>query len=299
MRCVNNLKQIGLGLHAYHDMKGTLPPALLEPTQTAPKVDYPFISWLTRLLPFVEQPALYKSMQDAFAAQAAQGTMLYPWTDPPHIGLSTVVPTYKCPADSREYSAQFITAGPDSLPTGITIAFTAYLAVNGRNLRTSDGMIYWNSRVVFTDVTDGLSNTMMVGERPPSSDLIFGWWYAAAGQWDNFYSPLHNSGSCGVDLGAAEFNIKGNSLPELDACATGPYAFGQLYVPAGSAPGQFNGVGSILNPCDTFHFWSLHSGGSNFLFGDGAVRFINYDTPTAIMSALSTRAGGEPMGTPP
>lgn len=50
--------------------------------------------------------------------------------------------------------------------------------------------------------------------------------------------------------------------------------------------------GSLDNLCDAFHFWSFHSGGANFLFADGSVRFIPY-TANEIMPALATRAGGE------
>ena len=52
----------------------------------------------------------------------------------------------------------------------------------------------------------------MVGERPPSWDLVYGWWYAGAGQWDRSFSPLHNSGSCDVSLGMAELNINRNGI---------------------------------------------------------------------------------------
>jgi prepilin-type N-terminal cleavage/methylation domain-containing protein/prepilin-type processing-associated H-X9-DG protein len=298
MICVNHLKQVGLALHGYHDLNGSLPPSLREATPTQPNVDYPSISWLVRILPFVEQAAMYKTMQDAFASQAANHISPYPWDNPPHVGLATVMPIYKCPSDGREYTAEYVPPSVDSSPTGLTVAFTAYLAVNGRNLRTDDGVIYWNSQVKLLDITDGLSNTLMVGERPPNWDMIFGWWYAAAGQWDSGFTPLRNSGSCGVDLGAGELNVKGNDIPQMDACPTGPYVYGQLFVPAGSPPGQFNGPGSILNPCDQFHFWSLHSGGSNFLFADGGVRFVTYDTPQTLMTNLSTRAGGEPVGPP-
>ncbi len=309
MRCVNNLKQIGLALHGYHDLNGYLPSALREgivlPSGgTAPPLDYPWISWMVRILPFVEQDAMYGNMQAAFAQQAATHTAQYPWDNPPHMGLSTVMSLYKCPSDSREYTTAYIPPGPDNT-FPLTVAFHSYPGVNGRNLRTYDGMIYWNSFVKFTDVTDGLSNTLMVGERPPSSDMIFGWWYAGAGQYDDAFNPLRNTGSGDISLGAEEFNIQGNFLPELNACPVGPYLYGQMVTasgqavaPLGAAPGQYPNTPSINNPCDMFHFWSLHSGGSNFLFGDGAVRFVTYDTPATLMTALSTRAGGEPVSPP-
>jgi prepilin-type N-terminal cleavage/methylation domain-containing protein len=287
MRCVNNLKQIGLALHAYHDLNGTLPPAIMEPVPPAYKpVQYRYVSWMARILPFVEQPAMYKNMQDAFASQPVDKGD--PFSNPPHTGLATVMNIYKCPSDGREYLAQYA--------DGLTIAFTAYLAVNGRNLGTHDGLIYWNSSVKFADVTDGLSNTLMVGERPPSADLVFGWWYAGVGQ--SYLRPGENfTGSCDVSLGVGELNLQSSGFAPEDSCAKGPFYPGYAYQPDPKY-GVFRGPGSILNPCDQFHFWSLHTNGSNYLLGDGAVRFLNYATSFAVMTALSTRAGGEAVSPP-
>src|SRR3954451_11363062 len=64
--CTNNLKQVGLGLHNYHDVNQAFPPAI---TQTAGPDPFQYISWMTRILPYVEQPALYDSMVKAFASQ--------------------------------------------------------------------------------------------------------------------------------------------------------------------------------------------------------------------------------------
>jgi prepilin-type processing-associated H-X9-DG protein len=194
-----------------------------------------------------------------------------PWSPVPHSGLSQVLNLYRCPSDGREYVAT--SAG------GVTVAFTAYLGVNGRNLSSFDGLLYWGSKVSLMDITDGSSNTLCVGERPPSWDLVFGWWYAGSGQID-----LNNrsTGSSDVSLGAAEINSQSGVSDQMDACSTGPYTFKP---------------GTILNPCDQFHFWSLHSGGSNFLFGDGAVRFVTYEA-APLLPALSTRAGGEPVSPP-
>jgi prepilin-type N-terminal cleavage/methylation domain-containing protein/prepilin-type processing-associated H-X9-DG protein len=306
MRCVNNLKQIGLALHSYHDQKGSLPPAIAEPGAPAyAPVQYQYISWMTRILPFVEQQAAYKAMQDDFATDAggnyknggdpfAGSHLLNP---KPYGMLGMVMNIYKCPSDAREY----LSAATDGLSA---VAFTAYLGNNGTNVRALDGVLYWNSHVAFTDVTDGTSNTLMVGERPPSADLVFGWWYAGAGQWNaNRNIGEDNSGSCDVTMGGAELNLQTNSIQPEDSCPAGPYYFGQSYSLSASQSAQyglpvFTGPGTIANPCDQFHYWSLHTNGSNFLFGDGAVRFMSYNTPPALMTALSTRAGGEPI-TPP
>ena len=66
------------------------------------------------------------------------------------------------------------------------------------------------------------------------------------------------------------------------ACPPGPYTFVR---------------GDLKNPCDTFHYWSLHPGGANFAFADGSVRFLSYSAD-AILPALSTRAGGESVVIP-
>jgi len=290
LHCINNLKQIGLALHAHHDAKGSLPPGIAEPYGTTTKVEFQWVSWMARIMPWIEQQQLYNNMTKAFSQQ---GSSPDPFVNPPHMGLSTVLNIYKCPSDSREYLAAYA--------DGLTVAFTAYLAVNGRNAADAgnnkfNGMIYWNSKVTLADVTDGTSNTLMVGERPPSWDLVCGWWYAGAGQWFVPAAPYQetNSGSCDVTLGMAEQNYGTTGIPQLAQCV-GPFFYGQPTLPSNP---NFNGPGSILNPCDQFHFWSLHSGGSNFLMGDGAVRFIPYSVDPKLMVQLATKSGGEAAQVP-
>jgi len=272
LQCVNNLKQMGLALHNYHDTRGVFPPAIAD--GQVPPDPFRWLSWQARIMQWIEQGALYQNMEAAFASGYS------PFSNPPHIGFSTPQAIYRCPSDQRQYVASYAN-GPGGL--SLNVAFTGYLGCNGRNLRSYDGILYWNSKVKMMDVADGLSNTFLVGERPPSWDLWFGWWYAGAGQLDTAYSPARNTGSCDVTIGGAEINIHTVGIPQTDNCPTGPYAYT---------------AGSILNPCDTFHYWSLHSGGSNFLFGDGSCRFVTYEVGAPLMKALSTRSGGEPVSPP-
>jgi prepilin-type processing-associated H-X9-DG protein len=103
----------------------------------------------------------------------------------------------------------------------------------------------------------------MVGERPVVPPHA-GMWYVGEGL-EAWSSGLHL-------LGAEELAVN----PSVTPCAVGPYRFG---------PGR------VTNPCDSWHYWSLHpGGGANFAFADGSVRFLRYDAPLA---ALATRAGGE------
>jgi prepilin-type processing-associated H-X9-DG protein len=143
--------------------------------------------------------------------------------------------------------------------------------VEGTDQFRHDGLLYLDSRLRFAAIRDGTSTTLMVGERPPSADKSLGWWYAGWGQQKN--------GSADSVLGVQELNT---SPKTQKICPPGPYDF---------RPGNLD------NPCDAFHFWSLHPGGAHFLFADGSVHFLRYSV-APLMPALATRAGGETVTLP-
>jgi prepilin-type processing-associated H-X9-DG protein len=193
-------------------------------------------------------------------AQAAYRLNLNPLLNPPHTNLATIVVTFTCPSDPWTTTTQ------RAQNSGRTVAFTDYLGVSGENYATHDGVLFQDSHVRFADITDGTSNTLLAGERPPSRDFQYGWWYAGIGQ--NF------TGSADMILGVREVNL----LPvRPGTCGPGDYPY---------SPGRFN------DPCSMFHFWSLHPGGANFLFVDGSVHFLTYSV-SPIMPALASRSGGE------
>ncbi len=248
--CSNHLRQIGLGLHQYHDTQRVLPPGCSYKDGKDP---YPFLAWSARLLPFLEQSGLWSETERAFATNKRFTH------NPPHVGLGTVLVVYTCRADTRTLAVS--EQGK---------ALTAYLGVEGTNQFKEDGMLFLDSSIRFSDATDGMSNTLLVGERPPSADLVLGWWYAGEGQGKD--------GSADSVLGVKERNVKTYARD----CRSGPYEFG---------PGNLN------NQCDAFHFWSMHIGGAHFLMADGAVQFINYSA-APIMPALATRSNGESVTLP-
>jgi prepilin-type processing-associated H-X9-DG protein len=153
----------------------------------------------------------------------------------------------------------------------LTVALTDYLGVLGTDMRTRNGVLYINSAVKFTDIADGTSSTLLIGERPPPANFLYGWWYGGIGQ--------DGEGSVEVVLGTRELN---HSSMGLGGCPYGPYSF---------TPGD------LKDKCSRFHFWSPHPGGAHFAFADGSVRFLPYSAAD-VVPALATRAGGEAVAIP-
>ncbi len=259
VQCLNNLKQIALALHGYHDAYNTFPHAydaralFQDPSKTpeTPARSRLILtkSWATLLLPLIEQENLESAG--------------YGYYHEHHL------PIYVCPSDRRAMG--FYTGNKGFGTQGLT----DYLAVTGTmtfvgNPNTSltrpkcDGVIYESSRTRIADITDGTSNTVLVGERPPSPDLFWGWW-----TWSAFDASL------GVRNTFAVFTGSGGDPSTL--CTR---MFPENYRP------------NENNNCDTHHFWSMHPGGGNWVFADGSVRFFPYRS-NPVLPALATRSGGE------
>jgi prepilin-type processing-associated H-X9-DG protein len=258
------LRQIGIALHQFHDRARKFPRGLDYPPETPEEQipfavsDYfPLMGWHTRLLPYVEQEALWRRTVAGYAADWLFNPNTWDFQTPniPHVGLVTPVELYICPSDGRS-------TDPRVLP-GLAMSYTSYLGVSGTNHFRRDGMLFKGSDIRMADVTDGSSTTLFVGERPPVIPG-FGVWYGG-----RITSPGNNVLGI-VERGASNYAAHLN-------CEDGPYRF---------SPGTMN------RSCDAYQYWSLHSGGGHFLFVDGAVRFITYSAADKL-PALATRASGE------
>jgi len=288
--CANNLKQIALGCHLYHDTYEKFPPGSVNPPAPIPPDTWPpyppFFgwSWQARILPYVEQDNVYK-VALAWSSTPSGG---YVYAVPPNPALAIKVALYTCPSDERSLVATDV--------TGITIAFTSYLGASGISAdvtppspatTTRDGTFFANSQVRISDIKDGTSNTLLIGERPPSSDLLFGWWFAGGGY--GALTGIYELNSEAGDnlLGVREYNYAKNTgvVDDTGAVTT-------MICPASKVNYQ---PGNIREPCDQVHFWSMHNGGANFALADGSVRLISY-TADPLMPALATRAGEEVVG---
>ena len=249
-QCQNQMKQIALGLHNYHCIHGHLPPGN---SYDAKNNDYLYLGWTGRVLPFVEQGPLWAEVEHAFRTDPDPSKF---YGHVPHAKLmATPVKLYICPDDPR-------LPGPNTYQS-VQLAHTSYLGVSGTNQFKKDGLFYPESRVRFSDISDGTSTTLMIGERPPAPDFTLGWWYRGWGQ--------DRDGSAEMLLGTREENVSKAS------CNMGAYEFHN---------------GELENLCDVFHFWSLHPGGANFVYADGSIHFFSYGANPQL-PAHSTRAGRE------
>lgn len=246
--CMNSARQIALGVTSFESAHGSLPIGMISGYAT----DYRFRSWLQQILPHMERTDLFE-----------QSNLDYSLSKNPffqHVGLSTVVPTFQCPSDPS--------SGRAHLAYGTLVAHTSYLGISGNNRKTRDGVLFLDSKLRSSDVLDGLSNTLLFGERPASNDFWFGWWYAGLGQ--------EGTGSADMLLGVRETLAPGMGLDRLPGCPPGPYQFQR----------------GRNEMCDVMHFWSFHPQGAVFSLCDGSVQLISYSA-NQILPQLSTRAGHE------
>jgi prepilin-type N-terminal cleavage/methylation domain-containing protein/prepilin-type processing-associated H-X9-DG protein len=290
LKCSNNLKQIGLALHNYHDTYNGLPPGLgaqndrtgMQPwTQsnvyqsatTPPNMRVQ--TWLVHILPFIEQASLKSQLSLNPRDVAAQGAFGIPDTD---TASSMPVPTYQCPSEPR--GVIFSPNGGSYRKSGLTW----YAGVGGTDSGDpkwplSDGILFWRSKVTLQTIDDGTSNTLAAGERPPGATSLGvnynGWWQGLDTIGWRYGAP-------GWEFDTIQYVRNTVASPSTTSTVTNqPCTFPALY-----------GPGKVQEACDYNHFWSSHTNGANFLFADGSVRFMPY-TAEPIMPALATRSGGE------
>lgn len=267
--CQNNLKQIGLALQSYHDANNGFPsgysasaPYLDGATDTAPGW-----GWATFLLPYIEQDNVYRQL--AFS-QPVQNSP----------AIQTMLKVFLCPSDLTPPGAFPV---PDGFGNTVCLAApTSYAACCGSDASdttasTGNGVFYRNSRTRIAEITDGTSNTILVGERA---------WAKVNGAWAGAIpGGVIRRGPSNPCLP----NIPGAWYPSSTLVVAHAHLNNALSDPDGSA-----GMDD---------FSSMHDGGSLFVFADGSVHFLrsvstdNPDgsyTPDGLnFQALATRAGGE------
>jgi prepilin-type N-terminal cleavage/methylation domain-containing protein/prepilin-type processing-associated H-X9-DG protein len=286
MACSNNLKQLGLAAHNYHDANQSFPPGL----KTNP---YPYYgsTVFAYLLSYLEQDPLAKKWDYETAAGAIQDTRDANGNATKDAPSATRLKILVCPSDAVTENPVELTYQATGYSTG-WFGVTSYLGNCGTYSTyfqdpgvKADGIFYQagpgsfpqpgQSPCRIADVTDGMSSTLMFGERyhyDPNFDRLL-----APPASDRSRYPIRKWAAWGWTGG-------GNGTTHVLGCSRVRIN----YMTPANAPVEFNSVNLRMSA-----FGSGHTQGANFAFADGSVKFINERIPDITLRNLSTRSGGE------
>jgi prepilin-type processing-associated H-X9-DG protein len=300
MKCSNNLKQMGIALHAYHDAKGKLPPGGMSDVAPVGTGGGWGSAWTVFITPFIEQNNLYSKF--TFTGGSGWGTAA---TNNVNAAAGIVIPIYLCPSSPGDTT----TTGTY---TGAALAVSHYVgiagAVNGLipgyiesrtntgssgtgccngGIASGGGTLFPGGSVGLAALTDGTSNTIVVGEQN-------GFIYTTDGA-KNFWNA---SQANGWQIGGPQTvpppgEGNGGDIRHMQM-TTVRYAINQTkgWTPGGDCGGQ----GVCQNTGNNIPLNSLHTGGINVLFGDGSIRFLSSSVSIATLAQLATRDDGIPLG---
>jgi prepilin-type N-terminal cleavage/methylation domain-containing protein/prepilin-type processing-associated H-X9-DG protein len=254
MQCSNNMKQLGLALHLYHDTHKVFPPAGIKQRGKYRG------GWSVTILPHSEQ----RVVQDLLAFP-----VYHYYSDPNKSVAMTPIPMFLCPSQDDTHTQHFRVSGRTKEQYQGQDPYTIhYQAVAGPTPTTNEdytvdpstgngvfsvgGVIYRDSDVSVKDITDGTSKTYLVGELSWGKSNVFRLW---------------TRGCTTFDCASCKNMAHGINL--------GEYA---TYL-----NGSFNNSG----------FGSEHPGGANFTMADGSVRFVSEDTFLGILKGMASRNDGE------
>jgi prepilin-type N-terminal cleavage/methylation domain-containing protein len=257
-KCGNNLKQIGLGFHNYHATFDQFPPGFTSASATVNGESLgPGWGWGTHLLPYLEQDNVYRQID-----------LTRDIADPVNAAARVrVLSVFRCPSDTPRQDTY--TAMTESGSPICDVAFANYCGVGGtfevsEFPDTGTGVLFRNSKIRVADITDGTSNTLMVGERASRQSPMTTWTGAVTGA------------SVPPTLNPA---FENEEPPVFCLTNTGEAADGRV-------PNNSHGHVEDLN--------SRHPAGVMVLLADGSIRMIQNTINPVAWEALGTRAGGEP-----
>ena len=288
MQCTNNVKQILLGIHNYHDISDHIVPACTSWQAGA-------LSWYFRILPFVEQLAVYDlvSLEPHLCEISFAG-------GPQDVSISlqnafqTRIVGFICPSRgeckveyndgvnenwSRYYGCYVVNLGPsnyaqtDWTPYN-TPTSAPYIAPSGQPFRIANDI---SAYIAFASVTDGLSNTLFVSEvTPPMAD---------AG--NTAYGDIMTVAGCGFTA-----RMKPNNIAEADA-VSGPWTPGSVGRDGKAFCIDAGGLSSQYHAARSFHVGGVTAG-----CGDGSVRFLTDKVTTHVYNRLCVGGDGETVAFP-
>ena len=292
MQCSNNLKQMGLALHAYHDANNALPPGgTPDPGQGGWGS-----SWMVFILPYIEQNNIYQK----FVFTGVSG-----WNGNTNYDVvnNIKIPVYRCPSSPLPLTT-------NGTPNSQNLEVVTYVGISGAvnglipnytesrtdtggsgtgccqgGISSAGGFLFPSSHVKLTDISDGTSNTIMVSEQGDFITTTDG----AKNAWN---AGQANGWLIGATPGTPP-NYNSGSDNRTFQMTTIRYGLDQKtgWTPGGNCGGQ----GVCQNSGDNIPLNSTHTGGVNSLFGDGSVHFLSDGISIATLAQLATRDDGVPL----
>lgn len=292
-QCKNNLKQIGLAMHNYHDVYNMFPVGACATPEPggAPSFGVKItIGAFASTLPYIEAANLKSLYVDTTA-----------WESQAPAIARTIIPAFLCPSSPGDtvlthpafgslYGAgDTFGANHYMLSKGATDAWCLNPATDSRNI----GMFSLNLRTSFRDITDGSSNTLCVGEGSsgnPFSEIQDenGTVLSPALVGGAWMIPQPSPAGLVPILGASTASNFGSTVFRLN--------LNPVIQTVYDSTGLGNCTNDRVDTDSTTNFRSHHTGGAQFTLGDGSCRFISENIDQGVYNSVGTRAGGEVVG---
>ncbi|QDU62956.1 hypothetical protein Pan216_38300 [Planctomycetes bacterium Pan216] len=265
--CQNNMRQVGLALHNYHDSFNVLPPGTISSSHVA---------WSSLILPHIDQTSLFDRLDAAGAFDASAAANSPAWDAIPELTTtgdtplaSTVVSTFVCPSEpgsgvNQRLKATISGTNYNFGKSNYMGSFSAHYhpsnptATNGGSDRPT--VFYSNSSVSFRAFTDGLASSFMVAERSERP---------TSGPAGSLWMGYHSNGGPAIGGTISQFQV-------------------QIRIDRSS-----NDTDYVINGTSNYNASSFHDGGAHFLMGDGTVRFVSESIDLRQYAAFGTIDGGE------
>lgn len=280
-QCLNNLKQLGIALHNYHDTQGSFPAS--RPGFVAVPSDRNAMSGFVSILAYMEQTPLANAYN--FGVMLDAPANIPPYVIDANVNttvVGSVINTFLCPSDNSRTIISLQNAygisGNGQNPELPQMAISAYAFCAGSNIPdisaqtkfTNNGFAYYLNPTSIRDFTDGTSNTLAVGETNVNDGFYKGSAYCPPGT-DTTQRLIHRHN---FNVWGASNRLGSNFRVAFNPINTRPCA-GVTYTASNAA------------------FGSNHPGGANFLLADGSVRFLKETLNQLTYRSLGSRNGGE------